>query len=96
MCFQLAEKKNLAEAPVFARRRAEMRGALCAASLQELMIDRRTGEGYATIWYGEKVSGKSRHACGADSSHVSGVSTAANGSSASPVVGKADWGGFGR
>lgn len=57
MCFQLA-KKNLAEAPVFVRRRAEMKGALCAASLQELMIDRRTREGYGTVRYGEKVEGK--------------------------------------
>lgn len=43
---------------MFVRCRAEMRGGLCAASLQELMIDRRTSEGYGTIWYGEKVEGK--------------------------------------
>lgn len=35
-----------------------------------------------------------RHVCGADSSHVRGLSTAANDSLVSPVVGKADSRGF--
>lgn len=88
MCFELVG--NLAKAPVFVGRRAEMKDTLCAASLQEIMIDHSTSEGCGTVL--QRKERESRRVYGADSSRVSGVSTAANGSSASTVVGKADGG----
>lgn len=65
-----------------------MKDTLCAASLQDLMIDHSTREGCGTVL--PRKYRENRRVYGADSSRVSGVSTAANGSSASPVVGKAD------
>lgn len=48
MCFELVE--NLAMVRVFVEHRAEMKGTLCAASLQELMIDQGIREGYSTVY----------------------------------------------
>lgn len=56
------------------------------------MIDHRIREGCGTVL--PRKERESRRVYGADSSRVSGVSTAANGNSALPVVGKADGGGF--
>lgn len=91
MCFQLAE--NLAKAVVFAQRRAQMKGALCAAPLQELTIDHKTREGYGTVWQEERGKAES---CAEPIPVMSAACRPQLMAVGLTVVGKADSRGFGR